>query len=75
MPAAAAEPSPKSHVHVVTPELDGVASKITVFVPVEIVGSVGEKVKSAEIKVPDTGTVIEVVADCPASLVTVSVTV
>jgi len=70
-------PSPKSHVHVVTPGVDGVASKFTVFVPAEMLGSVGEKVKAATITVvlADTGTVLVVVDVCPRSLVTVSVTV
>ena len=72
-----AEPSPKSHTQLVTPALDGVASKITVFVPLGIEGSVGEKVKSATIslEVDDTVIVLEVVDVCPRSLVTVSVTV
>ena len=38
-------------------------------------GVVGEKVKSATIEAADTVIVFEVVADCPTSLVTVSVTV
>jgi len=70
-------PSPKSHVHVLALALDGVESKLTVFVPVEMLGSVGEKVKRATstVVVAETGTVLVVVDACPMLLVTVSVTV
>jgi hypothetical protein len=44
-------------------------------VPLVIEGFVGENVKSAAIEPGDTVIVFEVVLDCPASLVTVSVTV
>jgi hypothetical protein len=70
------EPSPKSHVHAVTPGLESVASKSTVFVFKEIVGLVGEKMKSATscVEAADTVTDRDVDAVCPRSFLTVSVT-
>jgi hypothetical protein len=59
----------------VTPALDPVASKITLFVAPEIEGFVGENVKLAEIAAGVTVTVFDVRFDCPRSFVTVNVTV
>jgi hypothetical protein len=70
-------PSPKSHVQEVAAALESEASNTTVFVPREIVGSVGENVKSATswLEAVETVTVLAMDAVWPRSFLPVSVTV
>ncbi len=70
-------PSPKSQAQLLAVALEFAASKITLFVPLVIDGSVGENVNAAtkSLDVVDTVIVREMVADCLKSFVAVNETV